>query len=104
MRDGRMHQGVDLDCGYGGAITAAAGGRVIAAGWEGGYGKAVEVSHGNGLVTRYAHLSNIEVSPGQNVDRGQLVGLGGSTGNSTGPHLHFELIVGGEPRNPMNYL
>lgn len=104
MRDGRMHQGVDLDCGYGGAITAAAGGRVIAAGWEGGYGKAVEISHGNGLVTRYAHLSNIEVSPGQNVDRGQLVGLGGSTGNSTGPHLHFELIVGGEPRNPMNYL
>jgi murein DD-endopeptidase MepM/ murein hydrolase activator NlpD len=104
MRGGRMHQGVDLDCGYGGAITAAAGGRVIAAGWEGGYGKAVVISHGNGLVTRYAHLSSIEVSPGQNVDRGQLVGLGGSTGNSTGPHLHFELIVGGEPRNPMNYL
>lgn len=104
MRWGRMHEGIDIGAGYGSNVVAAAGGTVISAGWEGGYGKAVEVSHGNGLVTHYAHLSSIEVSVGQSVERGELIGLVGSTGNSEGPHLHFEVLVGGEPRNPLNYL
>ncbi|MDD4239359.1 MAG: M23 family metallopeptidase, partial [Desulfotomaculaceae bacterium] len=103
-RWGRMHEGIDIGGGYGCKVGAAAGGTVISAGWEGGYGKAVQISHGGGLVTHYAHLSSIEVSNGQTVERGELIGLVGSTGNSEGPHLHFEVLVGGEPRNPVNYL
>ena len=103
-RWGRMHEGIDIGAGYGYDVVAAAGGTVISAGWEGGYGKAVQISHGGGLVTHYAHLSSIEVSNGQTVERGELIGLVGSTGNSEGPHLHFEILVGGEPRNPVNYL
>jgi murein DD-endopeptidase MepM/ murein hydrolase activator NlpD len=99
-----MHEGIDIGAGYGSSVVAAAGGTVIAAGWDGGYGKCVQISHGGGTVTRYAHLSSINVSAGQRVDRGQLIGLVGSTGNSTGPHLHFEVIIGGQPRNPVNYL
>jgi len=104
MRGGRMHEGIDIGAGYGSPVAASAGGRVIAAGWEGGYGKTVEVSHGGGVVTRYAHLSKISVVPGQQVERGQLLGLVGSTGNSSGPHLHFEVIVNGQQRNPVSYL
>ncbi len=104
MRWGRMHEGIDLDAGYGNEVVAVAGGTVVEAGWYGGYGKEVEISHGGGLVTRYAHLSRIDVSVGESVDRGETIGLVGSTGNSTGPHLHFETIVGGEPRDPTNYL
>ncbi|OPX84492.1 MAG: Murein DD-endopeptidase MepM [Pelotomaculum sp. PtaB.Bin104] len=104
MRDGRMHQGIDLSAGYGSPITSSAGGTVIVAGWESGYGKTVEVSHGGGMVTRYAHLSTISVSAGQQVDRGQLIGLAGTTGRTTGPHLHFEVIINGQQRNPVNYL
>jgi murein DD-endopeptidase MepM/ murein hydrolase activator NlpD len=104
MRWGRMHEGIDIGAGYGSSVVAAAGGTVISAGWEGGYGKAVQISHGGGLVTHYAHLSSIEVSIGQTVERGELIGLAGSTGNSEGPHLHFEVQLGGAPRNPLNYL
>ncbi|MDD4169761.1 MAG: M23 family metallopeptidase [Desulfotomaculaceae bacterium] len=104
MRGGRMHQGIDLSAGYGSPITSSAGGTIIFAGWEGGYGKMVEVSHGGGLVTRYAHLSSTSVSTGQHVDRGQLLGLAGATGRATGPHLHFEVIINGQQRNPINYL
>lgn len=104
MRGGRMHEGVDIGAGYGSAVAATAGGTVITAGWEGGYGKTVDISHGGGLVTRYAHLSSIKVSNGQSVERGQLIGLVGATGRATGPHLHYEVLVNGSPRNPANYL
>jgi len=104
MRGGAMHQGIDIGADYGDAVAAAAGGTVISAGWDGGYGKAVVVSHGGGVATRYGHLSTISVAVGQSVDRGELVGLVGSTGNSTGPHLHFEVIVDGQQRNPLNFL
>jgi murein DD-endopeptidase MepM/ murein hydrolase activator NlpD len=104
MRWGRMHEGIDLDAGYGSDVVAVAGGTVVSTGWDGGYGYQVQISHGGGLVTRYAHLSRILVSDGESVDRGEVIGLVGSTGNSTGPHLHFETIVGGEPRDPTNYL
>ncbi len=104
MRWGRMHEGVDLGANYGSNVVAVAGGTVIDTGWQGGYGKTVEISHGSGLVTRYCHLSSICVDSGQAVERGELIGLVGSTGNSTGPHLHFEVLIGGQPRNPINYL
>lgn len=103
-RWGRMHTGVDIDGHTGQAIGSAADGRVISAGWDGGYGKAVVISHGGGLVTKYAHLSKIDVQVGQEVSRGDLVGLMGSTGRSTGSHLHFEVTVGGSFQNPMRYL
>lgn len=104
MRWGSMHSGVDLGAGYGTDIVAVAGGTVITAGWGGGYGNEVEISHGGGLVTKYAHLSRIYVDVGDSVDRGETVGLVGSTGNSTGPHLHFETIVGGDPQDPLDFL
>ncbi len=104
MRWGRMHEGIDLGASYGSAVAAVAGGTVIDAGWNGGYGMQVEISHGGGLVTRYAHLSKIYVDVGDAVDRGETIGLVGSTGNSTGPHLHLETIVGGVPRDPLDFL
>jgi murein DD-endopeptidase MepM/ murein hydrolase activator NlpD len=104
MRWGRMHEGIDLDAGYGSDVVSVAGGTVVEAGWDGGYGMEVEISHGGGLVTRYAHLSKIYADVGDSVDRGETIGLVGSTGNSTGPHLHFETIVGGEPQDPLDFL
>ncbi len=104
MRGGRMHEGVDISGSTGNPVAASASGTVIRAGWYGGYGKCVDISHGDGVVTRYGHLSKISVSTGQQVDRGQLIGRVGSTGRSTGPHLHFEVIINGQSRNPMNYL
>ncbi|MHB8183731.1 MAG: M23 family metallopeptidase [Candidatus Desulforudaceae bacterium] len=74
------------------------------AGWGGGYGRMVDISHGGGVVTRYAHMSSIAVSSGQEVNRGELIGYVGSSGNSSGPHLHFEVIVNGTQLNPINYL
>jgi murein DD-endopeptidase MepM/ murein hydrolase activator NlpD len=104
MRWGSMHSGIDLGAGYGTDVVSVAGGTVITAGWGGGYGNEVEVSHGGGLVTKYAHLSKIYVDVGESVDRGETIGLVGSTGNSTGPHLHFETMVGGETLDPLDFL
>ncbi|MEG3072329.1 MAG: M23 family metallopeptidase [Candidatus Syntrophopropionicum ammoniitolerans] len=104
MRWGRMHQGIDLAACHGSRVVAVAGGTVTYTGWDGGYGMKIDISHGGGLVTRYAHLSKIHVNVGDSVDRGETIGLVGSTGNSTGPHLHLETIVGGVPRDPLDYL
>ncbi len=100
----RLHAGIDLGAGSGTPIAAAAGGTVIQAGWYGGYGNAVIISHGNGISTLYAHQSSIAVSNGQQVGRGETIGYVGSTGNSTGPHLHLEVRVNGSAVNPRGYL
>lgn len=104
MRWGRMHTGLDIGSSYGVRVGAAGSGTVIRAGWYGGYGRTVDVDHGDGVVTRYAHLSGINVGIGEAVGRGQVIGSVGSSGHSYGPHLHFEVIVNGSPRNPLNYL
>jgi murein DD-endopeptidase MepM/ murein hydrolase activator NlpD len=104
MRWGRMHEGIDIGCAYGTPNRAAATGTVIYAGWLGGYGNLVVVDHGNGLSTAYAHASSILVSVGQSVSQGQTVSLVGSTGNSSGPHLHFEVRVSGVAADPLSYL
>ncbi|MFZ5595924.1 MAG: LysM peptidoglycan-binding domain-containing M23 family metallopeptidase [Bacillota bacterium] len=103
-RGGGMHTGIDITGSIGESVVAAESGTVTRAQWAAGYGKCIEISHGDGVVTRYAHLSSIGVSVGQKVSRGELIGRVGSTGNSTGPHLHFEVIVNGQARNPLNYL
>jgi murein DD-endopeptidase MepM/ murein hydrolase activator NlpD len=104
MRWGRMHEGIDIGCAYGTPNRAAAAGTVIHAGWLGGYGNLVVVDHGNGLSTAYAHASSILVSVGQSVAQGDAVSLVGSTGNSSGPHLHFEVRVNGTAVDPLLYL
>jgi murein DD-endopeptidase MepM/ murein hydrolase activator NlpD len=104
MRWGRMHEGIDIGCAYGTPNRAAAAGTVIYAAWLGGYGNLVVVDHGNGLSTAYAHASSIIVSVGQSVSQGQTVSLVGSTGNSSGPHLHFEVRVNGVAVDPLPYL
>lgn len=101
---GRLHAGIDFGGAYGSPIRAADAGTVIFAGWYGGYGKAVIISHGGGLTTLYGHASAIYVSEGQIVQRGQLIAAVGSTGFSTGPHLHFEVRQAGEPIDPQQYL
>ena len=100
-----MHTGVDIaGPGINGATVVSAGdGRVISAGWRGGFGNTVIVDHGDGVTTLYAHLSSIQASVGQQVTAGQAIGRVGSTGNSTGPHLHWEVRVNGQPRNPMTF-
>jgi murein DD-endopeptidase MepM/ murein hydrolase activator NlpD len=103
-RWGRMHEGLDLGASYGSPIHAAAAGTVIYAGWLGGYGNLVVVDHGGGLSTAYGHQSAIAVSVGQHVDQGQVIGYVGSTGHSTGPHLHFEVRVNGSAVDPLGYL
>ncbi|MGH8002247.1 MAG: murein hydrolase activator EnvC family protein [Brasilonema sp.] len=100
----RFHTGLDFAANYGSTIRAAETGTVIFAGWYGGYGKAVIIHHGNGMTTLYAHTSELYVSEGQTVKRGQPVAAVGSTGLSTGPHLHFEVRRHGTPVDPMNYL
>jgi murein DD-endopeptidase MepM/ murein hydrolase activator NlpD len=104
MRWGRMHQGQDIACGYGTAIHAAKAGTVIFAGQMSGYGNVVIVDHGGGFSTLYAHQSRMAVRQGQQVNQGDIIGYVGSTGHSTGPHLHFETRFGGAPRNPIPYL
>jgi murein DD-endopeptidase MepM/ murein hydrolase activator NlpD len=99
-----LHPGVDLTELYGAEIHAAAAGRVANAGPAGGYGIMVEIDHGNGLATRYAHMSEALVEEGQEVDKGAVLGRLGSTGRSTGPHLHYEVRVNGEPVDPERYL
>ncbi len=100
----RLHAGIDLGAASGTPIAAAAGGTVIHAGTYGGYGNAVIISHGNGISTLYAHQSKIGVSNGQQVGRGEIIGYVGSTGNSTGPHLHLEVRVNGSAVNPRGYM
>lgn len=100
----RMHTGIDYGSSSGTAIRAAANGKVIYAGRYGGYGNATIVDHGGSLATLYAHQSSILVDEGQRVTKGQVIGRVGSTGFSTGPHLHFEVRVSGSPVDPMKYL
>ncbi len=100
----RFHTGIDLAAPYGTLVKAADGGKVVQAGYFGGYGYSVMLYHGGGFATWYAHLSSINVSIGQFVQRGQVIGLVGSTGWSTGPHLHFEVRINGAPQNPLAYL
>lgn len=99
----RPHTGTDIGAQYGAQIVAAAGGTVKFAGWNGGYGNCAIIDHGGGVSTLYAHMSSISVSVGQTVSAGGAVGRVGSTGNSTGPHLHFEILVNGSAVNPMQY-
>ncbi len=99
----RFHAGVDFGADYGSPILAADRGVVIFAGWYGGYGNAVILDHGNGITTMYAHAQQLYVSEGQTVERGKAIAATGSTGLSTGPHLHFEVRKDGEPVDPMTY-
>ena len=99
-----MHTGIDLREDIGDAVTATAAGTVTIAGSDGGYGNMVEIDHGGGLVTRYAHLSIIEVAVGQRVAPGRIVGRVGSTGRATGPHLHYETRIDGVPVDPARFL
>ena len=98
-----MHEGIDIAASTGTPIGSAASGTVIVAGWSGGYGNLVVVSHGN-VATAYAHMNSIAVSAGQSVGRGTIIGAVGCTGHCFGPHVHFEVRVGGLPRNPIAYL
>lgn len=100
----RLHAGVDFGAPTGTTIYAADSGRVIFAGWYGGYGNAVIIDHGGGISTLYAHCSRLFVGSGQSVSQGQAIAAVGSTGLSTGPHLHFEVRQNGNPVNPMAYL
>jgi murein DD-endopeptidase MepM/ murein hydrolase activator NlpD len=95
-----MHKGVDFHAAYGTAILAAGDGRVVRAGWAGGYGRQVLINHVNGYATSYSHMSRIAVQPGQYVRQGQVIGAVGTTGLSTGPHLHFEFHKNGIAINP----
>ena len=104
LRAPAMHTGLDFRAETGEPVRATAAGIVTNAGWSGGYGRMVEVDHGNGFATRYGHLSAIDVEVGQNVKIGQVVGRVGSTGRSTGPHLHYETRVDGEPVDPQKFL
>lgn len=96
----RMHKGMDFRAGYGTPILAATDGRITRAGWAGGYGKQVRITHAGGLATSYSHMSRIVAQPGQRVRQGQVIGYVGSTGLSTGPHLHYELYRNGAAVNP----
>jgi murein DD-endopeptidase MepM/ murein hydrolase activator NlpD len=104
MRWGRLHAGIDIPLPVGTGLRAAAGGRVVIAGWTGGYGNYTCIQHSGGLSTCYGHQSSIGVSVGQSVSQGQVIGASGNTGNSTGPHVHFEVRVNGSPVDPLGYL
>ncbi len=103
-RWGRLHAGADVGVPIGTTVRASRAGQVITAGWVGGYGNCVIIDHGDGVTTRYGHLSEVTVSVGQYVDQGQQVALSGNTGRSTGPHLHFEIRINGEAVDPLPYL
>ena len=103
-RSYEFHPGLDISGDKGDAVIAPANGTIVKAGWMGGYGNLIEIDHGNGLLTRYGHLSKIEVQPGDTIERGQEIGLIGSTGRSTGPHLHFEIRLGDKAINPRRFL
>jgi murein DD-endopeptidase MepM/ murein hydrolase activator NlpD len=97
----RMHAGVDFGAAWGSPIYAVGDATVNFAGWHGGHGNFVKLDHGGGFATGYGHMSRIAVSPGEHVRAGQVIGYVGSTGLSTGPHLHYELYRGGVPVNPL---
>jgi murein DD-endopeptidase MepM/ murein hydrolase activator NlpD len=99
-----FHEGIDIGVQTGSSVKAAAGGKVIFAGNRSGYGKTVLIDHGQGLRTLYAHNSKLQVKAGQWVEKGEVISLSGNTGDSTGPHLHFEVQVNGHPKNPLDYL
>lgn len=103
-RWGRMHKGVDWACSVGTAVKASCGGTVVSAGWSNGYGYCITIRHPDGKQTRYAHLSKILVSSGKSVKQGDKIALSGNTGRSTGPHIHFEILVNGSQVNPLKYL
>ena len=100
----RMHKGVDWGCPVGTTVYASSAGTVVSAGYSKGYGNNVVISHPDGRMTRYAHNSKLLVSAGQWVEQGQSIALSGSTGRSTGPHVHFEIYINGVAVNPLNYI
>lgn len=102
LRFARLHRGIDFGAGWGTAIAAAADGQIAAAGWAGGYGRQIRIAHSAGLATSYSHLSSIVAVPGSYVRRGQLIGYVGSSGLSTGPHLHYEVYRSGQAVNPLS--
>lgn len=103
--DGReLHPGIDIAAGMGTPVVATADGEVEKAGWSGGYGNIVQINHGNGIETIYGHNSKIAVSAGQAVKKGQVVAYAGSTGRSTGPHVHYEVRVNGTAVDPIKFL
>ena len=103
-RWGRLHAGIDIPLPEGTGLRAADSGTVAIAGWVGGYGNYTCIQHGGSLSTCYAHQSSISVSVGQSVSQGQVIGYSGNTGNSTGPHVHFEVRINGSPVDPLGYL
>lgn len=104
IRNGRSHEGIDIPAAHGSEVRAVASGLVAYADWAGTYGLLIKIDHGNGIETRYAHLSRLQVQPGDRVSAGQVIGRVGSTGRSTAPHLHFEVRVNGEAVNPLPWL
>jgi murein DD-endopeptidase MepM/ murein hydrolase activator NlpD len=100
----RPHEGIDITAPAGTPIEAPGAGVVVKAGWEGGYGNTVELDHGYGIVTRYAHASRLAVRKGQRVERGDVIAYVGRTGLAVGPHLHYEVHVNGRPVNPLRYI
>ncbi len=100
----KFHTGIDIGAASGTAVLAAESGKVIMARWNGGYGNCVVIDHGGGITTLYGHNSSIKVSVGQKVSKGQTIALVGSTGNSTGPHIHFEVLINGKYTDPMAYV
>jgi hypothetical protein len=99
-----MHTGLDFRAASGDPVRATANGKVVSSGWAGGYGRMVEIDHGNGLSTRYGHLSEISVRVGDVIKIGQVIGAVGSTGRSTGPHLHYETRIDGDAVDPQKFL
>jgi murein DD-endopeptidase MepM/ murein hydrolase activator NlpD len=104
FRWGRSHQGIDMGAPIGAPILAAEGGRVIYSGWKQGYGNFIAIDHGHGMETHYAHCSRLIAHKGNRVKKGALIAKVGNSGNSTGPHLHFEVVAHGVHQNPMKYL
>ncbi len=102
--EGAFHRGVDISSDFGVRVLAPADGVVLSAGQESGYGRLVEIQHANGIITRYGHLSGFAVTTGQRVIRGQVIGYVGTSGRSTGPHLHYEVWVHNSPVNPYKFL
>ncbi|MEK6280310.1 MAG: M23 family metallopeptidase [Acidobacteriota bacterium] len=99
-----FHSGQDIEAAMGDPVVSGASGIITFVGWQNGYGQLVAIDHGGGLTTRYGHLSHIDVAQGQKVQRGEFIGQVGSTGRSTGPHLHYEVRINDQPVNPLQYL